>query len=154
MFRLRRLSVLFVVLMVTAMARAAGAAGDVPFEQRVVALVMANSMATWTGSGFVIGDGRWIVTNHHVVTRKFSPERYLMLHDATVLSPWTGQAHHARVVAVDQQADLALLRLEDTVLPSFALAPGTFLDQPPALPRPPVELLGFPSLADRSGWED
>jgi tetratricopeptide (TPR) repeat protein len=134
-------------------AAAAAPRGEVPIEQRVVALVFANSMATWTGSGFAIGDGRWIVTNHHVATRRFAPDKYLTLRRATVLSPWTGQAHQARVVAVDQPADLALLRLEDATLPSLPLAPADFLDRPPALPRPPVQLYGYPSVADRAGWD-
>jgi Flp pilus assembly protein TadD len=153
MTRPRRILIFLLFLHLAAPAWAAAPAEDVPVEQRVVALLFANSMATWTGSGFAVGDGRWIVTNHHVATRKFSPDKYLTLHDATVLSPWTGQAHRARVVAVDVITDLALLRLDDAVLPSLPLAPAELLDRPPALPQPPVQLYGYPSVTDRTGWE-
>jgi tetratricopeptide (TPR) repeat protein len=150
----RRAVLLSFLLALAAPARAADpAAATVPIEQRVVALVFSNSLAMWTGSGFAVGDGRWIVTNHHVATRRLGPDQYLTLHDATVLSPWTGQAHRARVVAVDQAADLAVLRLEDAALPSLPLAKADFLDRPPPVPRPSIQVFGFPSVGDRLGWE-
>lgn len=72
------------------------------------------------GTGFVIDDGKWIVTNHHVVDEALDPnivEYYVAVHG-------TGRkvnAYKARVEVIDPIHDLALLRI-DTPLPVVALA--------------------------------
>ena len=86
-----------------------------------------------TGSGVVLGDGRWAVTNHHVVVGARS----------IVLRNGAGHLLRARVVAQSPTDDLALLRIEKTF-------PGVPAIQLVALVEPragrPIVVLGFPNI--------
>lgn len=72
------------------------------------------------GTGFAVGDGQLVVTNHHVL-----PE--LLDHDnrqSLVVFAGRGRdarVHVARIVARDAQHDLAILRIESTRLPTLTL---------------------------------
>jgi tetratricopeptide (TPR) repeat protein len=102
----------------------------------------------WSGSGFVIGDGRWVVTCFHVAARKLAGDRPLVPLRLTVISPWTGDAVEAQVIRTDSDADLALLRLDGPPLPALALAPENSLDPDTLWDHPPgpIRLSGFPHL--------
>jgi S1-C subfamily serine protease len=86
-----------------------------------------------TGSGVVLGDGRWVVTNHHVVAGSRS----------VVLRNGAGHLLRAQVVAIAPADDLALLRVET----SFPGAPAVQLS---ALAEPragrQIVVLGFPKI--------
>jgi tetratricopeptide (TPR) repeat protein len=114
----------------------------------VVSVIGWNSLAMWSGSGFVIGDGRWVVTCFHVAARKLAQDRPLVPLRLMVISPWTGNAEEAQVVSTDSDADLALLRLDGPPLPALALAPEDSLDPDALQDHPPrrVRLSGFPHL--------
>lgn len=76
------------------------------------------------GTGFVIGDGLTVVTNHHVVPQQLDRERQ------QIIAVFSGRGersriHAARVLAQDEEHDLALLRLEGAPLPVLTLASGT-----------------------------
>jgi S1-C subfamily serine protease len=125
---------------------AAGAAADVP-------ALIANARASvlpigrfdplgsprfvFRGTAFVVGDGRQVVTNHHVL----SPEGDRPA--AWVLQrPLPGGGVEWRrldLLARDTEHDLALLRLEGEPLPPLALAPDDGLREGMA-----VLLMGFP----------
>ena len=67
-----------------------------------------------TGSGFFISEDGWIVTNFHVV--EDATEVDVRSHD--------GQIRQARVAKVDEEADLALLKMEESVKAWIPLAPA------------------------------
>ena len=73
------------------------------------------------GTGFVVGDGSLIATNHHVLPELLDHE------NRQSLAVFAGRGRDARtrlaeVVAEDQEHDLALLRIQGDPLP--ALTPG------------------------------
>jgi tetratricopeptide (TPR) repeat protein len=133
---------LAVLLLLAMPARAASTADS------VVSVIGWNSLAMWSGSGFVVGDGRWVVTCFHVAARKLANDRPLVPPRLTVISPWTGEAVDAQVVRTNSDADLALLRLEGPPLPALTLAPENSLDTEVLQDHPPekVRLSGFPHL--------
>src|SRR5690349_5139014 len=96
----------FVLLCLVSLLQAAAAAATT--ADSVVSVIGWNSLAMWSGSGFVVGDGRWVVTCFHVAARKLANDRPLVPARLTVVSPWTGDAEEARVVRTDSEADLAL----------------------------------------------
>ncbi|MGB1263714.1 MAG: S1C family serine protease [Cognaticolwellia sp.] len=78
------------------------------------------------GSGFVIGSGRYIVTNNHVIEKE--------LDDSLLqkLAIFTGKGKAAKVrvatlVASDKEHDLAILKIEGQSLPAVTLAKNAFL---------------------------
>jgi serine protease Do len=74
------------------------------------------------GTGFVVGDGSLVATNAHVVPTVINDEH----REALVIAvpggtPGSGQIRAAKAVAIDQEHDLALLRLEGPKLSPLAL---------------------------------
>lgn len=74
------------------------------------------------GTGFVVGNGQFVVTNHHVVPTKLDANKREQL---AVFSGRGRKArfHPATVVAQDAAHDLTLLRIESK-LPALSLANG------------------------------
>ena len=96
----------------------------------------ANVSSNWSGTGFIISSDGLILTNRHVA--KNAATLLVMLGDKTT--------HSAKVVAIDDDQDLALLRITSpTKLPFVMLATGDS-------PRDGADctVLGFP-LLDRLG---
>lgn len=91
------------------------------------------------GSGFVVGDGRLVVTNFHVLPAGIEQESAARL---TVLAGRSGDnvdLRPARVVASDRQRDLALLEVDGPALTALQLEePGT------AREGQSIVLMGFP----------
>jgi S1-C subfamily serine protease len=93
------------------------------------------------GTGFVVGQGNWVVTNAHVL-----PD--LLLAGGTagrlmVVAPASGttaaQPRAATVLGLDRSRDLALLRIDGAPLPALALAePGGVRE------GQSVAIIGFP----------
>jgi len=136
-----RRSFLFAALLLLAGLAVAGTArGAPPVEEMkgsTVRVVRLDGEDFWTGSGFVTGDGRYVVTNAHVVGGDGDGGELGILPDRE-----TGV--RARVVWKSPRKDLAVLELERRV------------DRPPAVfaPKDSVEdahtvyALGFPGAAD------
>jgi serine protease Do len=74
----------------------------------------------YLGTGFVVGNGRQIITNAHVIGVELDVDNKQTL---AVFSGHGAQAlaHPARVVSRDQEHDLALLEIEGTALPALQL---------------------------------
>lgn len=72
------------------------------------------------GTGFVIADGRHVITNHHVLPTALAQEQY----ETLVIFIGIGdnsQTRTARVLRSDPEHDLALLRMEGSPLPALTL---------------------------------
>ncbi|GAA0857950.1 serine protease [Aliiglaciecola litoralis] len=72
------------------------------------------------GTGFVVADGRHIITNHHVIDNKLDPKSK----QRRVVFAGEGsrpRVYEATVVEIDELHDLALLRINTTMKP-FKLA--------------------------------
>jgi S1-C subfamily serine protease len=78
------------------------------------------------GSGFVVGNGKHIVTNYHVVSKELDPtivEHYVAL-SGEGKQP---RVHKMTLVGVDPVHDLAILSIEDD-LPPVTLGSNSFAD--------------------------
>lgn len=72
------------------------------------------------GTGFVVADGRHVISNHHVIPTALAQEQ----HETLVIFIGTGgdaQTRTARVLRSDPEHDLALLRLEGPPLPALVI---------------------------------
>ncbi|SEL80265.1 Trypsin-like peptidase domain-containing protein [Colwellia chukchiensis] len=78
------------------------------------------------GSGFVIGDGSYVVTNHHVIARELD-DNLLQKLAVFVGKGQTAKVKFATVVASDKATDIAVLKIESEPLPALTLAQQDFL---------------------------
>jgi S1-C subfamily serine protease len=77
-------------------------------------------VAKYLGSGFVVGDGRHVITNYHVIPETLDTEKNERISIFTGHGK-AGQARKARVVRLDKEHDLALLKFSGTPLPAVVL---------------------------------
>ncbi|WPL22536.1 trypsin-like peptidase domain-containing protein [Thiorhodovibrio frisius] len=106
-----------------------------------------------TGSGFVIGDGRHVVTNWHVVDCTAAAGQAAVLISATERDerdPASEPVVGVRVVSSDTNRDLAILAL-DRPLRRPAV---TFASAATVRKLDPVVAYGFPGVADREDAGD
>jgi tetratricopeptide (TPR) repeat protein len=75
----------------------------------LVLIDMRSFMAKHAGCGFVIGDGTLVVTAHHLVFEKSEQGRHKMRALVFIASPYLGDACEAKIVAADEELDLAVL---------------------------------------------
>ena len=77
--------------------------------------------AVFGGTGFAVADGRYVVTNAHVLPKEMSTERKESL---LVLTVGNAEPRNrtARIVAVDSAHDLALLQIDGSPLPPLEVA--------------------------------
>ena len=71
------------------------------------------------GTGFVVGDGSLVVTNAHVLPPCSTPP--IARRSRIVRSAGAGQRRDARIVAIDQDHDLVVLRIAGQPLPALKL---------------------------------
>jgi S1-C subfamily serine protease len=107
-------------------------------ENATVRIVVKETDGTATGSGFVIGNGRYVVTNHHVI--KGASEIY-------ILSKPLGHRVRGTVVVDSQEKDLAVLQMEDGV----TATPVALVLNSGVRKRETVYAAGFPAAADDQG---
>jgi S1-C subfamily serine protease len=76
--------------------------------------------AKLVGTGFVVGDGRHVITNAHVVPKEIDTARleYLAVFSGKGNNPLV---HQSVQIKVDEAHDLALLRFEGKPLPALSL---------------------------------
>ncbi|XQW85380.1 S1 family peptidase [Thalassotalea piscium] len=78
------------------------------------------------GTGFVVGNGQYVVTNYHVVPKELD----VNLLQQMAVFVGTGKAskvRKARLVGTSAKYDLALLKIEGSPLPAVKLAGDAFL---------------------------
>lgn len=90
------------------------------------------------GSGFVIGDGSYVVTNSHVIAKELDES---LLQELTV---FTGKGSAAKVrvatlIATDKEHDIAILKIKGQPLPALQLAQSHFKPEGSA-----IAFTGFP----------
>ena len=82
-----------------------------------------NPAFGFLGTGFAVGDGSLVATNAHVLPPVLDGERrealVLAVPGATPASP--AQVRIAKTLAIDQEHDLALVRIEGPKLPALVL---------------------------------
>ena len=84
------------------------------------------------GSGFIIGDGKYVITNIHVIENA----------EKIAVRNGIGQVSNARVLRISKYYDLALLEVEKPFEKKFSFNSGKFVN-----PRPgeDVIILGYPA---------
>lgn len=124
-----RIAALLLVLFVLVSGATPAAAEALPgTAERVKASVVGvatfqptrSPRAEYLGTGFVIDDGRLVVTNHHVLPDFLDREN----RERLVVVSGEGrdtEIHHAEVVAQSRSHDLALIRIAEPSLPALRL---------------------------------
>jgi len=116
-------------------------------ELSTVLVRTSNTLRAARGSGFLVGDGSWVVTASHVVAVDLGKGRRAWDRTVLVYVPWTGRPYEARVAAVDGVADIALLRLPQAGFPALPVEGLDLKDAAQALAAlkdRPLRLFGFP----------
>jgi S1-C subfamily serine protease len=88
---------------------------------------LESRSASILGTGFVVGDGKHIVTNYHVVSKDLDPTivQYYVSLSGTGPNP---QMHKMTLLEIDPVHDLALLSIDST-LPALKLAKDNYIDE-------------------------
>ena len=102
---------------------------------------LANPRFNFRGTGFIVGDGRLLATNAHVLPEETALRQRLVLQIAGNRNASGDRVPETRpltVLAVDPVHDLALLQISGAPLPAATLAEGT------AREGQAVAFIGFP----------
>lgn len=83
--------------------------------------------AIYSGTGFIVGNGRQIITNYHVITA-----RELDVEKGEQFAIFSGRGKEAKarsvkVMRIDEEHDLALLEFDGPALPAMKLASASWL---------------------------
>ncbi|BAW80566.1 peptidase S1 and S6 chymotrypsin/Hap [Candidatus Nitrosoglobus terrae] len=92
--------------------------------------------ANYRGTGFVVADGRHIITNAHVLPTALNAERKEYI---AIFIGIRGQLRRAEEVTIDSMHDLALLKIEGSILPHVSLG-----DVLKVREGNPIAFTGFP----------
>jgi len=98
------------------------------------------------GCGFVIGDGTLVVTAHHVAVGKSKQGRHLEIGSVSVISPYLGDGCEARIIAADEELDLAVLKIPWAGHPALKLA-----DEADLVSAEQLVVTGIPELVRSMG---
>lgn len=116
-------------------------------EDAIVLVRTTNTLRSSRGSGFIIGDGGWVVTASHVVSVDLGKGRRASDQTVLIYSPWTGRPVEAKVAAVDGVADIALIRMPQSGFPALPVEGLEITEAATALTAlkdRPLRLFGFP----------
>ncbi len=104
---------------------------------------------TRAGNGFVVGDGTLVVTCDHLVNESSKTGAHRCEGFVSVFSPYLGQACDARILASDEELDLAVLEVPWKGHPSLSLASVDAI-----LDANSVRVIGLPRVIDRlEDWD-
>lgn len=99
---------------------------------------MRSPSVNFLGTGFVVNDGRYVVTNAHVVPDSLDSAR----NEALIVLTGKGdkpELRNATISALDKEHDLVLLQIEGTPLPALQLGDAESIREGQAL-----AFTGFP----------
>ena len=91
-----------------------------------ISSIFGNSTGEATGSGIIISDDGYIVTNNHVVSSESSS--YYAIQEATGISVKLyndNTSYEAKIIGTDEYTDLAVLKIEKTGLTPATLGDST-----------------------------
>jgi len=91
-----------------------------------------------SGSGFIIGNGQYVVTNHHVLPDELN-DSLLQKMAVFVGSGQAAVVRKAEIIASSKPHDIAILKLQGTPLPAMKLATGRFVREGSS-----IAFTGFP----------
>lgn len=94
---------------------------------------------TFRGTGFVVGDGRLVVTNAHVLPDAEDKTFGNQIRVRVVAGPTAPEERQATLLRADRSRDVALLRIEGAPLPALELAGREVAPE-----GTPIALMGFP----------
>jgi S1-C subfamily serine protease len=77
------------------------------------------------GSGFVIGNGHYVVTNQHVLPKELDEEK-LQVMAVFVGTGNSAEVRLAKIIDVDEYHDLAILKISGQALPAIKLANDSY----------------------------
>jgi serine protease Do len=102
-------------------------------------LPFGQGVSVITGSGFIVGNGKYVITNRHVIDNA----------GKLAVRNGTGEVRMARVKTIAKNDDLAILELQRPYPESYSIPLETFED-----PRPGKSaiLMGFP-MTQTLGWQ-
>lgn len=99
---------------------------------------LGNPRNVLTGSGFVIGNGDLVVTNHHVLPETLDQSLNQQI-AVFIGSGRTAEVRQATIVASAKEYDLAILKVSGKKLPTMKLASKAYLPD-----GYPIAFTGFP----------
>jgi Flp pilus assembly protein TadD len=142
--------VIFAAILVDSMlwTPARPAEGTLP-EAALVVVTNRGLSGGRAGNGFVIGDGTLAVTCDHLVTEESKTGQHRMETLVAVFSPYLGQAAEARIVATDEELDLAVLEVPWQGHPALAVADANEIKSARS-----ARVLGLPTVVRRlDDWD-
>lgn len=99
---------------------------DFPSQAIVVLAYLGRTqrgtVVEWPRVAFAIGDGTLILTAAHCVQSITDPYKQAVSPDVVVISPYYGDAFEFEILAVDKDADLAILKAPWPAHPALTLA--------------------------------
>lgn len=108
-------------------------------QDALVLVIMRSFMGRRAGNGFVIGDGTLVVTAHHLVFETSEQGQHEMSGLVFVASPYLGDGCEAKIVAADEELDLAVLEIPWKGHPALKL-----VDEPSLLSAERLVVTGIP----------
>ncbi len=116
------------------------------------ALVMVTTRylsGTRAGNGFIVGDGTLVITCDHLVNESSKTGAHRCEGFVSVFSPYLGQACDARILASDEELDLAVLEVPWKGYPALSLASDDAI-----LDANSVRVIGLSKVIDRlEDWD-
>ncbi|MHC4567509.1 MAG: tetratricopeptide repeat protein, partial [Planctomycetota bacterium] len=94
----------------------------VDVDDAIVMVITRSFVGRNAGNGFVIGDGTLVVTAHHLVFGGSEKGQHKEAGLVSVVSPYIGDGCEARIVAADEELDLAVLKIPWAGHPALKLA--------------------------------
>ncbi|MEN6424877.1 MAG: tetratricopeptide repeat protein [Phycisphaerales bacterium] len=118
-------------------------------QSTLVVVAMRCFGGTRAGNGFVVGDGTLVVTCDHLVNESPKTGAHRCEGFVSVFSPYLGQVCGARILATDEELDLAVLEVPWKGHPSLSLASDDAI-----LDANSVRVIGLPKVIDRlEDWD-
>ncbi|VVB84000.1 Trypsin-like peptidase domain protein [uncultured archaeon] len=90
------------------------------FEESVKSVVIIKTNLAQEGSGFVIAEGGYVVTNYHVIEGA----------TAALITTYDGKSHSVALMGYNSEMDVALLRINDTNYQPLILGDSNNVKQP------------------------
>lgn len=91
-------------------------------DESVAAVFIFGRAGSSLATGFAVGDGSYIVTTNEAAFEIAPNGKPLPVTRVAVASKWTGDVYPAKVVAVNDQAKIALLKIATPAVPPLPLA--------------------------------